>query len=112
VRPPIQHAQEQAEPEDLTESYYTLKSVKSGLCLDVPNQSTTTGVQLQQSTCNGGTNQQWFLDLVGSYSGSTYMLAGVGSDLNLAITGASTTRGAAVAQETGTGATSQQWSLS
>jgi hypothetical protein len=70
------------------------------------------GLQLQQWTCNGVTNQHWIVDLVGSYSGSTYLLAGVGSDLDIGVMGASTTQGTAVDQETGTAATSQQWSLS
>jgi hypothetical protein len=34
-------------------------NVASGKCLDVPNQSTTNGVQLELYTCNGGSNQKW-----------------------------------------------------
>ncbi|WP_396448635.1 endo-1,4-beta-xylanase [Actinomadura sp.] len=37
----------------------TIKGVGSGRCLDVPNASTSDGVQLQLWDCHGGTNQQW-----------------------------------------------------
>lgn len=97
----------------LADNVYTLKSVKSGLCLDVPSQSSTAGVQLQQWTCNGGTNQQWALDLTGSYTGSNYMLVGIGSGLNIGVAG-STTQGAAVDQELGgsASANSETWTFS
>ena len=105
------------EPRNLTkvaDNIYTLTSVKSGLCLDVPYKSTATGVQLQQFRCNGGTNQQWALDLVGSYSGITYTLVGVGSGLNIGVADGSTAEKAAVDQETGAAASagSQTWTLS
>ncbi|GGM82036.1 hypothetical protein GCM10007977_099350 [Dactylosporangium sucinum] len=34
---------------------------QSGRCLDVPNSSSSNGVQLQLWACNGQTNQQWAL---------------------------------------------------
>jgi hypothetical protein len=40
---------------------YTLTADNSGLCVDVPNASTASGVQLQQYTCNGTTAQQFTL---------------------------------------------------
>ncbi|MER5261996.1 PHB depolymerase family esterase [Actinosynnema sp. NPDC002837] len=36
-----------------------LRSVSAGKCLDVPNQSTTTGTRLQVWDCWNGPNQQW-----------------------------------------------------
>jgi Ricin-type beta-trefoil lectin domain-like len=45
-----------------TSDVFTLTSVHSGLCLDVPGKSATEGVQLDQWTCNGGTNQDWTLN--------------------------------------------------
>ena len=49
------------------------------LVLDVPNQSTTPGVQLDQWTSNGGANQQWqFVSAGGGY----YTLRGKGARLN------------------------------
>ncbi|MCX5420605.1 RICIN domain-containing protein [Streptomyces sp. NBC_00114] len=97
----------------VADNIFTLRSVKSGLCLDVPSRSTTAGVQLQQWTCNGQTNQQWALDLTGSYTGSTYMLVGIGSGLHIGVAG-STTQGAAVDQELGGSASvnSETWTLS
>jgi lysophospholipase L1-like esterase len=38
-----------------------LRGAASGRCLDVPNRSTTNGVQVDIWDCNGGTNQQWTL---------------------------------------------------
>ncbi|ETK36909.1 ricin-type beta-trefoil lectin domain protein [Microbispora sp. ATCC PTA-5024] len=36
-----------------------LRNVNANRCLDVPNASTTNGLQLQLWDCNGGANQQW-----------------------------------------------------
>ncbi|WP_420712208.1 RICIN domain-containing protein [Streptomyces sp. DSM 15324] len=36
------------------------------MCLDVPSKSTAENVRQQQWTCNGGANQQFAADLVGS----------------------------------------------
>jgi endo-1,4-beta-xylanase len=36
-----------------------IKGVASGRCLDVPNASTTDGVQVELWDCNGNSNQQW-----------------------------------------------------
>jgi poly(hydroxyalkanoate) depolymerase family esterase len=36
-----------------------IKGVASGRCLDVPNASTTDGVQVQLWDCNGNSNQKW-----------------------------------------------------
>lgn len=84
----------------------------AGLCLDVPSRSTTAGVQLQQGTCNGGTNQQWAFDLTGSYTGSNYTLVGIGSGPTIGVAG-STAQGAAVNQELGgsASANSEAWTL-
>ncbi|MGQ4362651.1 RICIN domain-containing protein [Streptomyces sp. SAS_272] len=90
---------------------FTLKNVNSGLCLDVPSKSTAENRQLIQWTCNGGANQQFFFDLVGSYTGSVYMLVAVHSGLNLGVLNNATTTGAPVVQLTGTGATSQKWTV-
>ncbi|MFF4733249.1 RICIN domain-containing protein [Streptomyces mirabilis] len=84
---------------------------RHGLCLDVPSKSTAENRQLIQWTCNGGTNQQFFFDLVGSYTGSVYMLVAVHSGLNLGVLNSATTTGAAVVQLTGTGAASQKWTV-
>ncbi|WP_407991435.1 RICIN domain-containing protein [Kitasatospora sp. CMC57] len=80
---------------------------------DVPSQSATAGVLLQQWTCNGQPNQQWALDLTGSYTGRNYVLVGVGSGLTMGVAG-STAQGAAEAQELGGGASanSETWTVS
>ncbi|WP_263107286.1 RICIN domain-containing protein [Kitasatospora sp. DSM 101779] len=84
----------------MADNIYTFKSVKSGLCLDVPSRSTTVGVQVQQWTCNGGANQRWTLDLTGGYTGGNYLLVGVGSGLSIGVAGP-TAQAAAVDQEPG-----------
>ena len=40
--------------------YYTVVNVNSNKCLDVTDRSTANGAIIQQYTCNGGTNQEWF----------------------------------------------------
>ncbi len=37
----------------ISDNVFTMVNVNSGLCLDVPDQSTTNGIQLQQWTCSG-----------------------------------------------------------
>jgi hypothetical protein len=94
---------------------YTVKNIKSGLCLDVPNQSTSEGVQLDQWTCNGGTNQQWVFSSVGSYTSSsdrTYQLTALDSGMVADVTGQSTSAGAAVVQWPSNGGANQQWNIS
>ena len=53
-----------------------LHAVGAGKCLDVPNQTTTAGTQLEIWDCNGGSNQQWTHTSAGQlavYSGSSQM---------------------------------------
>lgn len=94
----------------VTDNLYTLASVNSGLCLDVPNQSSSV-VQLEQWTCNGGDNQLWAADLVGSLTGHTFVLVGVQSGLAVGVAGSSTGQGAQITQQAGTGSAGQQWSI-
>jgi uncharacterized repeat protein (TIGR03803 family) len=44
------------------EQYFEIVSRNSSKCLDVPNGSTAAGTPVRQSTCNGGTHQQWRLE--------------------------------------------------
>ena len=90
-----------------TTATYTLVGVQSGKCVDVPNGSTSTGTQLDISTCVGGSPRQQFkLDSQGN---GYYHLRNVGSGLCVDVNGAATADGAAVIQWTcGTG-TNQQW---
>jgi endo-1,4-beta-xylanase len=51
-----------------------LRAVGANKCLDVPNQSTTTGTRLQIWDCHSGTNQQWTYTSAGElavYSGDS-----------------------------------------
>jgi hypothetical protein len=81
-------------------------AVGASKCLDVPNSSTTAGVQLQIYTCSGGTNQAWThtsANQLTVYSGS--------STLCLDAAGAKTTAGTKVETWTCNGGTNQQWTL-
>ncbi|MEU1271446.1 RICIN domain-containing protein [Streptomyces sp. NPDC005799] len=83
-------------------TYNTLVARHSGKCADVANQSLWQGVAISQYTCNGGTNQKWWLKDLGT---GYYELMGRGSSLCLQENDASVT------QENCTGATAQQWSV-
>ena len=48
---------QQWQPVSLGGGYYKFVALNDGLCLDVPGASTANGVQLQQNTCNGATEQ-------------------------------------------------------
>jgi hypothetical protein len=81
-----------------------VRAVGAGKCLDVNNNTTAPGTQLQIWDCNGGANQTWNRTASGQltvYSGSATMCA----------TAASTTSGSPVAiQPCGTAA-NQQWQV-
>lgn len=66
---------------------YQLAVTKSGKCIDVPDRSTTSGVQPQQETCTANTNKQWAFNPVG---GRTWSNTADG----FASTGGGTTGGA------------------
>jgi hypothetical protein len=52
---------EEFEAVSLGSGYYKFVGQGSGLCLDVPGNSTATGVQLEIYTCNGTTAQAFKL---------------------------------------------------
>jgi Beta-1,3-glucanase/Ricin-type beta-trefoil lectin domain-like len=47
--------------DELSNGYYNFVADNSGLCIDTPGASTTSGVQLQQYTCNGTGAQEFSL---------------------------------------------------
>lgn len=87
---------------------FTLRYDATGKVLDVNGSSSTTGLQLQQWTANGGTNQQWFLR---SSAGGFFTIANVGNGLVADVYGQSTSEGAQVVQWTANGGVNQQWQL-
>lgn len=87
---------------------YTLRYVPSGKMLDVNGGSSTVGLQLQQWTANGGTNQMWYLRPTGD---GYYTIVSHDSGLLADVYGAATSDGAQVVQWTANGGTNQQWQL-
>ncbi|MDX3192702.1 RICIN domain-containing protein [Streptomyces sp. MN03-5084-2B] len=87
---------------------YTLRYTASGKALDVNASSTTAGLQLQQWTANGGTNQQWFLRPTGD---GYYAIVSQASGLAADVYGQSTADGAQVVQWTANNGPNQQWQL-
>ena len=85
----------------------TSVNVGSGLCMDDPNSQTTTGVQLNQVACNGGSNQSWTFTLV-SGTTSTYNITSF-AGLCVDVSGRSTADNAQVIQWTCNGQTNQQF---
>ncbi|TQM84553.1 pectate lyase [Saccharothrix saharensis] len=86
---------------------YTVKNVGSGHCLDVPNGTSTAGVQLQQASCGTAGSQQWTLTAV---SGG-YRISSVATGLCVGVQGASTSAGKAVQQVACTGGAGQTWTV-
>jgi hypothetical protein len=87
---------------------YTLTYTASGKVLDVNASSSTAGLQLQQWTANGGTNQQWYLKPTGT---GYYTIVSHDSGLVADVSGQSTSDGAPVVQWTANNGTNQQWQL-
>ncbi|WP_370150898.1 arabinofuranosidase catalytic domain-containing protein [Streptacidiphilus sp. EB129] len=79
-------------------------AIGAGKCLDVPNSSTTPGVQLQINTCGGGSNQTWTRTSANQltvYSGSTTLCLDAFNN--------QTTAGTKVETWTCNGGANQQW---
>lgn len=85
---------------------YTVKNVKSGLCMDIEGSSTATGARVVQWTCGTGDNQKWRLTPVAG----AYRISSKSSGLTL--TAAGTGDGAVLTQQTDTGSVTQRWVLS
>jgi galactose oxidase len=77
-------------------SYYQLKSVSSGLCVDISGKSTADGAQAIQFTCSSGENQRFYFRALSS---TTYQLWAKHSAKCLHIAGGSTASGAALVQD-------------
>ncbi|MEV1107406.1 RICIN domain-containing protein [Micromonospora sp. NPDC049751] len=89
-----------------TQDAYTLRYTASGKMLDVNAGSTTTGLQLQQWSANGGTNQSWYLRPTGD---GYYTIVNQASGLAADVYAAATSDGAQVVQWTANNGTNQQW---
>ncbi|MEX1654135.1 RICIN domain-containing protein [Streptomyces pseudovenezuelae] len=87
---------------------YTLKYVSTGKVLDVDGYSSTVGLQLQQWTPTGGTNQQWYLRPT---SDGYFTLVSHDSGLVADVYGWDTGDGAKVVQYTSGDGSNQQWKL-
>uniref|UniRef100_UPI0005F28AAA RICIN domain-containing protein n=1 Tax=Actinoplanes rectilineatus TaxID=113571 RepID=UPI0005F28AAA len=90
-------------------SSYQLVNLNSGKCIDVPDWSTTSGVQLQQYGCVASQNNQlWTLVASGT---NTFQVVNVNSGLCMSDKDASTASGGAIIQETCTANTNKQWAF-
>jgi hypothetical protein len=89
-------------------SYYTLKAVHSGKCMDVQATNTADGAKIGQYTCNGYLWQNWSLVDKGS---GYYNIVSQNSGKCLDVNGASTADGAQLIQWTCGSGTNQQWQL-
>jgi hypothetical protein len=87
---------------------YALTYTATGKVLDVNGGDPTVGLQLQQWSANGGTNQQWYLRPT---SDGYFTLVSHDSGLLADVYGLATTDGAKVVQWTATGGVNQQWQL-
>lgn len=87
---------------------YILRSTASGKVLDVDGGRTTTGLQLQQWTANGGTNQMWYLQPTGD---GYFTIVSRDSGLVADVKDWATNDGAPVVQWTAGNGGNQQWQL-
>ncbi|HEX4703043.1 MAG TPA: alpha-galactosidase [Pseudonocardiaceae bacterium] len=83
------------------DGYHRIVNVASGLLLNIPGGSTTSGTRLIQWPDDNGTNAQWRL----SPTGTAYTIAGRSDGMNVDVAGTN------VIQSTATGTTGQQWKL-
>ncbi len=89
-------------------TYYTVKAVHSGKCMDVQAPNTADGSKIGQWTCNGNPWQNWSLvDKGGGY----YNVVSQNSGKCLDVNGASTANSAQIIQWACGSGTNQQWQL-
>ncbi len=89
-------------------TYYTLKAVHSGKCMDVQAPNTSDGAKIGQWTCNNNYWQHWNFQDAGS---GYYRVISRNSNKCLDVTGASTANSAQIIQWACNGGTNQQWQL-
>jgi endoglucanase len=93
---------------NVAETHYRLTSVNSGKVADVVSSSTADSAEVKQYTWNGGLNQQWAFEDMGS---GYYRIVNRYSGRCLDVASASTADGANIIQYAcGTG-TNQQWQM-
>jgi galactose oxidase len=80
-----------------TGRYYRVRSVSSGLCLDVEGKSSNNGVRVLQYTCGSGENQQWYFRQLST--GNEYQLSAKHSAKCLRVDGGSGSNGAILEQD-------------
>lgn len=90
----------------LANGTYRIKSKVTSQCVDVPDGSTTAGLQIQQWTDNGATAQKWTFTSLGN---GYYKITNVASGLALDNAGASLNAGNILIQWTYDGNIAQQW---
>jgi hypothetical protein len=94
------------QPGQFPGSYHQLVISSDAQCLDVYGASTTAGAEIDQWTCNGGTNQQFqFVATSGGYG----ELQAENSGDDVAVSGGSTASGALIVQQAVTGSASSLW---
>lgn len=84
-----------------------LQVQSSVMCLDVWYKSTADGAEVDQGTCNGGSNQGWSLQ----GSGTAVKIVNANSGKCLAPANGSTASGTTMVQTTCSNASSQQWTV-
>jgi hypothetical protein len=89
--------------------YYEIVNAGSGMVLEVPGFSTSSGTGLDQWIANGGANQQWTISNV---VGGAYQILNCYSSLAVEVYNQSATNGATVDQWAWWGGASQQWMFS
>ena len=87
---------------------YKIINRNSGLALDVADNGTANGANVDQATYTAGNNQRWTVTNLG---GGQYSIIGVGSGKSLDVTGGSTANGANIAIWTYSGSTNQIWTF-
>jgi hypothetical protein len=113
-----QHWQIQsATPDPLAaDSKFTITSINSSKCLDIPDGDNADGIQLQQFRCHGGPNQQWVFEPVSpdqldpSY-GRYYFVRNVASGKYLDVPGGSGDSGTIIQQFQFNGGDNQKWKI-
>lgn len=93
----------------IPEGRYSIRSLNSNLCLDLPNSSTSPGTQLQQYTCNGTGAQQFDILYVGN---SRYEVRNVSSGQCIDLYSGWTVNSTAVQQYGCNQTAAQRWIIS